>query len=128
MATKRAYISLNFSVAVGLCVIGMLGADQASEKLARPIDKGQQVWTTGHSFHLFVPYILPSIAESAGIKGHVQVRGADGPLIAGKVDVVTCSPFCDPSKVDKGLEELTERALKHNPDPYHGPGELVGFR
>jgi len=54
------------------------------------------------------------MAEAADIKGHV--RGGD-PLAVTKVDVVACNPWFNvQDRPDKGLEDLTERALKHNPN------------
>jgi len=87
------------------------GADQPT---AKPIEKGQHVYITGNSFQVFVDPHLNMMAEAADIKGHV--RGGD-PLAVTKVDVVACNPwFRDHDKPDKGLEDLTARAMKHNPD------------
>jgi hypothetical protein len=105
-------ISLSWALALGL-VGALLGADAPAE-FARPIDKGLQVWTTGHSFHSFVSPIVAELALSAGTKDHSALRG--DPLISVKVDVVTCSPFMDTGKPDKALTDLTERGLKHNPN------------
>ena len=96
---------------VGLCIVATAWADQVS--LAKPVERGQQVWTTGHSFHLFVPHHLRTVAESAGIKDHAAIQD---PLIVSNVDVVTCSPFLDPSRPDRWLESVAERGLKHNPN------------
>jgi hypothetical protein len=98
-------------LAAVLFATAALGADQP---VTKPIEKGQHVYTTGNSFQVFVDGHLKSIAEAADIQGHV--RGGD-PLAVTKVDVVACNPwFRDHDKPDKGLEDLTERALKHNPD------------
>ena len=35
--------------------------------------KGQRILSAGHSFHVFMPGILRELAQSAGIKDHVQV-------------------------------------------------------
>jgi hypothetical protein len=102
-----------------LAALGIVaGAPRALCSEDGPIDKGMRVATTGHSFHLFVPYLLPGIADGAGIKGHVTVRGA--PLDAFKagkeVDVLTTSPFGNVLGPDKKFNDLVEQALKHNPD------------
>ena len=77
---KRGLIAAALgAVAVGLCVLGMLHAEQPSRKLAAPIDKGQHVLIMGNSFQVFVDHHLNVMAGAAGIKGHV--RGGD-PLAA----------------------------------------------
>jgi hypothetical protein len=100
---------------------------------AKPIDKGQRVFTTGHSFHVFVPGILNNLARSAEIKDHAQVgvssiggsrviqhwdvvdekNSAKKSLIEGKVDVLTMSPIYLP---DDGIEKFVELGLNHNPN------------
>jgi hypothetical protein len=99
----------------------------------KAVDKGQRVFTTGHSFHVFVPGILNNLARSAEIKGHAQVgvssiggsrviqhwdvvddkNTAKKALIEGKVDVLTMSPIYLP---DDGIEKFVELGLKHNPN------------
>jgi hypothetical protein len=98
-----------------------------------PIDKGQRVFTCGHSFHVFVPGILSDMAKGAGIKDHKAVglsaiggsfviqhwnvpegkNKAKAALQAGDVDVLTLSPIHLP---DKGIENFATLALKHNPN------------
>jgi hypothetical protein len=100
---------------------------------AKPIDKGQRVFTTGHSFHVFVPGILRPLAIDGGYKDHVHVgtssiggsrviqhwdvaddkNTAKKALIEGKVDVLTMSPIYLP---DDGIEKFVELGLKHNPN------------
>jgi hypothetical protein len=90
------------------------GADPPSAKPATPLDRGQHVYITGNSFQVFVDHHLSVMAKAADIKGHL--RGGD-PLASVKVDVVACNPwFREHNKPDKSLDDLTERALKHNPD------------
>ena len=99
----------------------------------KPIDKGQRVFTTGHSFHVFVPGILRQLAVDGGYKDHVHVgtssiggsrviqhwdvadekNTAKKALIDGKVDVFTMSPIYLP---DDGIANFVELGLKHNPD------------
>jgi hypothetical protein len=92
----------------------MLGADQPPAKIAKSIEQGHHVLITGNSFQNFVDSYLKVMADSADIKGHL--RGGD-PLATTKVDVVACNPwFRDHDKPDKGLDDLTERGLRHNPN------------
>ena len=96
------------------CLLGTLRADLPQNKVATPIEKGQHVLIIGNSFQVSVDHHLNVMATSAGIKGHV--RGGD-PLAAVKVDVVASNPwFRIHDKADKGLDDLVDRALKHNPD------------
>jgi hypothetical protein len=117
MSNKRSCtlsVSWVGAFVVGLGMLGILRADQPQGKFAAPIDKGQHVLIMGNSFQVFVDHHLSVMAASAGIKGHV--RGGD-PLAAVKVDVVATNPwFRIHERADKGLDDLTERALKHNPD------------
>ena len=90
-----------------------VAADKTSGKLAKPIEKGQHVYVTGNSFQNFVDHHLAVTARTAGIEGHL--RGGD-PWRRVKVDVVACNPwFRLHDGADKGLDDLTARALKHNP-------------
>lgn len=102
-------------------------------KLAEPIDKGQRLFTCGHSFHVWVPGIVADLCKSAGIQGNVQVglssiggsrviqhwdiaedkNKAKEALRSGEVDVLTLSPIFLP---DAGVENFLTLALKHNPN------------
>ncbi len=99
----------------------------------KPIEKGQRVFTTGHSFHVFVPGILTNLAKSAEIKDHAQVgmssiggsrviqhwdvaeekNNAKKALKEGKVDVFTMSPIYLP---DDGIAKFVDLAVEHNPN------------
>lgn len=99
----------------------------------KALDKGQRVFTAGHSFHVFMPAMLRDMAQAAGVKDHVQVgvqsiggsrviqhwnqaddkNKAKEALKSGKVDVLTLSPIYLP---DEGIEHFTKLALEHNPD------------
>src|ERR1700722_11316808 len=48
-------------------------AAQPDVKLSPPIEKGQRVFTAGHSFHVFMPHLLAQVVKAAGIPDHVQV-------------------------------------------------------
>lgn len=117
MLSKRTCITSGpgiGAVAISISMLGMLQADQPQDRLAAPIAKGQHVLIMGNSFQVFVDHHLSVMATSAGIKGHI--RGGD-PLATVKVDVVATNPwFRIHDKPDKGLDDLTERALKHNPN------------
>ena len=99
----------------------------------KPIDKGQRVFSAGHSFHTFMPKMLAELAKSAGIPDHKQV-GISGigasyvyqhwnvedaknilktALRGGQVDVLTLSPIYLP---DDGIENFARLGLEHNPD------------
>jgi len=95
--------------------------------------KGQRILSAGHSFHVFMPGILRELAQSAGIKDHVQVdvqsiggsrviqhwdlaeekNKAKTALKAAKVDTFTLSPIYLP---DDGIAHFAALALEHNPD------------
>jgi hypothetical protein len=99
----------------------------------KPVEKGQRVFTTAHSFHVFVPAILKDLAKSAEIKDHTQLgvsmiggsrviqhwdiaeekNAAKKALAEGKVDVFTMSPIYLP---DEGIDNFVDLGLKHNPD------------
>jgi hypothetical protein len=117
-----------FALLCGLIVaIAVSAADPAGPP------KGQQVFSSGHSFHMFMPAILADIAKSAHIHDHKQVgvssiggsrviqhwnkaedkNTAKAALKSGKVDVFTMSPIYLP---DEGIGNFTKLALEHNPD------------
>jgi len=96
-----------------------------------PISQGQRVFYTGHSFHVFIPPIMKTLAESAGIRGQEylglsSIGGsrviqhwdlpdvtnlAKAALGTGKVDVLTMAPIFMP---DDGIEKFTTLALEKN--------------
>lgn len=108
-------------------------AQQAIEPASQAIDEGQRVFTCAHSFHFFVPLLLPDVAKKAGVEGHTQVgmsaiggsriiqhwdvpdarNEAKRVLREGKVDVLTLSPIFLP---DEGIEKFATLALEHHPD------------
>jgi len=118
-------------LAIGLCWTVALAAGEPAA--TRPVEKGQRVFTAGHSFHVFMPNLLRELAAAADIKEHTQVgvqslggsrvvqhwnlpdekNKAKQALTEGKVDVLTLSPIFHP---DEGIDRFTELALKHNPD------------
>jgi hypothetical protein len=114
---------------VFLCCALAHAADPASSA----IEKGQRVFSAGHSFHMFVPALLRELAQGAGIEGHMQVgtQGIGGSRViqhwdrpdetntlkkalrTGEVDVLTLSPIYLP---DEGIENLARLGLEHNPN------------
>jgi hypothetical protein len=121
------------SILVLLSTAHLPAAQDTKEKLAEPINKGQRVFTCGHSFHVWVPGIVTDLAKKADIPGHVQIgvssiggskviqhwnkpddkNNAKDALKTGKVDVLTLSPIFFP---DAGIENFTKLALEHNKD------------
>ena len=139
----RAQLSTRFRCGVFLALVGVLGATlpatppvaarEKNDKLAAPIEKGQRVFTCGHSFHVWVPGIMTDLAKKAEIAGHTQLgvssiggsrvvqhwdiadekNKAKDALKTGKVDVLTLSPIFLP---DDGIEKFTDLAREHNKD------------
>lgn len=109
------------------------GQEKKGAPPAGPVEKGQRVFTCGHSFHVWVPDILAELAKKAEIPGHTRVgvssiggsrvvqhwnvadekNKAKEALKTGKVDVLTLSPIFLP---DDGIEKFTALALEHNKD------------
>ena len=109
-----------------------IGKDQTAAKKPIAPPEGLRIFSCGHSFHYFVPFILADIARGAGIKNHRQVglsaiggsrviqhwnvpderQKAKPALRDGKVDVLTLSPIHLP---DAGIENFVQLAFKHNP-------------
>ena len=98
-----------------------------------PINTGLRVFTCAHSFHSFIPKLLPEIAATAGIQGHTIVgtsvlggspainhwnvpddkNEAKKALIAGNVDVLTLSCMTHP---DEGIANFAKLGFEHNPN------------
>ena len=138
-----AQLSTRFRCGFFLALAGVLGATlpatppvaarEKNDKLAAPIEKGQRVFTCGHSFHVWVPGIMTDLAKKAEIAGHTQLgvssiggsrviqhwdiadekNKAKDALKTGKVDVLTLSPIFLP---DAGIEKFTDLAREHNKD------------
>jgi len=110
----------------------------ATQSVPASPPQGLRIFTTGHSFHVFVPPLLEELAERAGIHGHEQVglQGIGGSrvlqhwnvddsavpdsvatakreLTKGSVDVFTMSPVV--SVPDEGIARFAELGLAHNP-------------
>lgn len=108
-------------------------AQEAVDASPQAVSEGQRVFTCAHSFHFFVPLLLPDVAKKGGIEGHTQVgmsaiggsriiqhwdvpdarNEAKRVLREGKTDVLTLSPIFLP---DDGIEKFATLALEHNPD------------
>jgi len=101
--------------------------------LNRSIDRGQRVFTIGHSFHFWVSDLLVDLTRAAGIEDHramgISYLGSsraiqhwDLPeeenegkkaLRSGKVDILTLSCMTPP---DEGVRNFTQLAVEHNPN------------
>jgi hypothetical protein len=124
---------LGFLTAALLPPTSFASQEKKSERLAEPINKGQRIFTCGHSFHIWVPGILTDLAQKAMIPDHSQIgvssiggsrviqhwdiaeekNKAKEALKTGKVDVLTLSPIFLP---DEGIERFTMLGLEHNKD------------
>jgi hypothetical protein len=110
----------------------LIALDRLPASAAEPIDKGQRIFSAGHSFHTFMPKMLAELAKSAGIPDHKQI-GISGigasyvyqhwdvedaknilkkALRDGEVDVLTLSPIYLP---DDGIENFARLGLEYNP-------------
>ncbi len=121
--------------AIVLAALALLSGSRAvlgADDLAKPLEKGQRVFSAGHSFHMFMPNMLAELAKSAGIADHKQVgrssiggsytyqhwnvaddkNTAKQMLKSGEVDVLTLAPIYLP---DDGIENFAKLALEHNP-------------
>ena len=117
---------------LGALTLALLGAGLQASSQTTPVDRGQRVFTCGHSFLVFVPGILADMAKGAGIKDHKMAglssiggsrviqhwnvadekNKAKEALRHGTVDVLSLSPIHLP---DEGLEKFARLALEHNP-------------
>lgn len=98
----------------------------------QPVEMGQRVFLTGHSFHMFVARSLNDVAKAGGYKDHVLVgqQGLGGSRVlqhwnlpdgkdkaraalrTGKIDVFTMSPHV--AIPDEGIDHFVQLGLKHN--------------
>lgn len=121
------------ALATFITLFASLPAPGQDAKTTEPITKGQQVYSIGHSFHVWVPGILADMAKKAGITDHKQVgvssiggsrviqhwEIADDKfkskesLKSGKVDVLTMSPIFLP---DDGIANFVNLAFENNKD------------
>jgi hypothetical protein len=115
------------------CFLALLFTASSSTAQSSTAPAGLRIFTSGHSFHVFVPPLLEQLAGKAGIQGHQQiglqsmggstvlqhwqrpdsVNRAKPALIAGNVDVFTMSPVV--AVPDEGIVRFTELGLQHNP-------------
>jgi len=130
-------------------VLILLLATVTSAEDAKSPPKGQRVFYTGHSFHMFVPPRIEQLVNAAGIEGHklVGTQGIGGSrviqhwdladdknkakpaLMSGEVDVFTMAAHL--AIPDDGITNFAELGLKHNPNlrllvqeswyPFDGP-------
>jgi hypothetical protein len=55
------------------CVLVVLFTASNSTAVAQSAPAGLRIFTSGHSFHVFVPPLLDQLARKAGIQGHHQI-------------------------------------------------------
>lgn len=126
----RSLLGGGLLAALAVALVGPPAAIAAEKGAAV---QGHNVFTAGHSFHVFMPKTLAEVAASAGIEGHRQVgvqsiggsrviqhwnqsedkNKVKPTLASGEVDVLTLSPIYLP---DEGIEKLASYALEHNKD------------
>ena len=111
-----------------------LAAASAEPRVATAsVPDGLNVFTCGHSFHVWVSPMLADMAGAAGVKGHrvagvssiggsrviqhwevpAEKNQARRELEAGKIDVLTLSPIWLP---DDGIEKFAQLGFEHNPE------------
>lgn len=123
----------NISTALLTAFAAICGHTLHANTIAPPEVDGLRVFTSGHSFHVWVAPMLQDLATKAGIKGHVNagvssiggsrvIQHWDVPdeknkakqaLMTGKVDVLTLAPIWLP---DEGIEKFARFAMKYNPN------------
>jgi hypothetical protein len=128
MIDRRWFIALSLGACLTLCG----SAQDSTPKPAPP--KGQRVFYTGHSFHMFVPKLIEGLVPLAKIEGHKLVgtqsiggskviqhwdraddmNTAKKALLTGEVDVFTMAPHL--MIPDPGIDNFVELGLKHNPN------------
>lgn len=117
----------------GIAIVASGAWQSAIAADSKSAPKGQSVFYTGHSFHMFVPGYVEQLVKAAGIKGH-RLAGTQGiggsrvyqhwdlpdernkakkALATGKVDVFTMAAHL--TVPDRGITSFTELGLKHNP-------------
>jgi hypothetical protein len=113
-------------------VLALVVSAAAAED-AKPLSRGQRVFYTGHSFHMFVPRHVEQLVKAAGIPGH-QLVGQQGiggsrviqhwdladdqnkakaALKTGQVDVFTMAAHV--AIPDEGITNFVKLGLEHNP-------------
>ncbi len=128
----RIRLSGGFFLAIALIFCLNLNAETKADE-GGSIVKGQRIYYTGHSFHVFIPPIMEEIAVSAGILGqknlglssiggsrviqHWQAlpnrKQIKEVLSTGQVDVLTMAPIFMP---DEGIKKFAVLALENNPE------------
>ena len=113
-------------------ILATAATTSAAEAANRPqdaaIDRGQRIFSTGHSFHFGFAPVLDAMAKAAGFKDsaivgvssiggskvaqHVGGKEVTAALTAGNVDVLMTTPIYLP---DPGIEQLARLGLTHNP-------------
>jgi hypothetical protein len=132
---RPLFFCLTLMTLFALVSFQRVGADDASAQIppTGPINTGLRVFTCAHSFHNFIPKLLPEITATAGIPAptivgtsviggsqaiqHWNVPDATNEakkaLVAGNVDVLTLSCMAHP---DAGIANFAKLAFAHNPN------------
>jgi hypothetical protein len=125
---------LRINRSAGLPHVALVIAAAMSHVALAAAPKGERVFYTGHSFHMFVPPLVDQLAKSAGIADHKTVgrQGIGGSKViqhwdkadaentakqalqTGEVDVFTMAPHL--MVPDQGITNFVELGLKHNAD------------
>lgn len=121
-------------IATRLLVAVFLTGEQLPAAVeVKPVEKGQRVFSAGHSFHMFMPKMLAELAKVAKIPDHQQagISSIGGSYVyqhwnvvdekntlktalrAGQVDVLTLSPIYLP---DDGIENFARLGFEHRSD------------
>lgn len=129
---RRIPIARHGLLALLICFIAGVPVTVSAQAQAAP--RGQRVFYTGHSFHMFVPALVDQLAKGAGIHDHrtfgrQSIGGSkviqhwDKPdaentakqaLKTGEVEVFTMAAHL--LVPDPGITNFVELGLKHNPD------------
>ncbi len=122
------------SMWLSLAICLMTGPQLAAQTVkTKEIDRGQRVFSAGHSFHVFMPKMLAELVKSAGISDHklVGISSIGGSYVYQhwnvedaknntktalrdrQVDVLTLAPIYLP---DDGIEKFARLGFDHNPN------------
>jgi hypothetical protein len=132
LSCERPMIYRRHLLALLLCsCFPLLTSGQDSTTKSAP-PKGQRIFYTGHSFHMFVPKLVEGMVPLAKVEGHKLVgtqsiggskviqhwdlpepkNTAKPALLTGEVDVFTMAPHV--MIPDPGIDNFVELGLKHN--------------
>jgi hypothetical protein len=127
--SRRALVAAALALVAGSS-LGLSGA-RAADTTADDAPNGLRIYSSGHSFHMFMPGILVEIAKNAGVAQHEQVgissiggsyvhqhwavegeKGAKVVIPREKPDVFTMAPIYLP---DDGIENFVKLVAEETP-------------